>query len=183
MKIVQILEQSQCVAKKQRANRKERRIYRTQLTFSWTWNEVSCVRIMCWLINTHRLSALFGWAPGSARRAQRHWKPHKYVREKERDIEWGSCGDRALAEPTQHYLNSRAVCVCHMLHGKFQPETHCCWGVELESLERFSPLPTSSQSHVLSQIKLLQWLVGSAKNSLLIKSCPDGSAVFKGDLL
>jgi len=91
---------------------------------------VSCVRIMCWLINTHRLSALFGWAPGSARRAQRHWKPHKYVREKERDIEWGSRGDRVLAEPTQHYLNSRAVCVyatCSMENSSPRPTVAGVW--------------------------------------------------------
>lgn len=30
---------------------------------------------------------------------------HKNMHERERAIEWGSCGDRALAEPTQHYLN------------------------------------------------------------------------------
>lgn len=32
--------------------------------------------------------------------------------------------------------------LCHMLHGKFQPETRCCWGVEYASHQRGFPFPT-----------------------------------------
>lgn len=69
-----------------------------------------------------------------------------------------------------------AVCVycapCHMLHGKFHPETHCCWGVECWSHWRGFPSPPIRSliphllpraiSYALKNKKLLQSVFGSS---------------------
>lgn len=56
------------------------------------------------------------------------------------------CRGTEQAKPMKHSWSTVEVaCIyaglCHMLHGKFQPETRCCWGVECASHQRGFPFP------------------------------------------
>lgn len=87
-------------------------------------------------------------------RAQWYWKQHKNAeigsrRKTKRESFLGvNC-----AQGTEHSNSMKhswsaveVACIyaslCHMLHGKFQPETRCCWGVECASHQRGFPFPT-----------------------------------------
>lgn len=104
------------------------------------------VRIMCLHIHmlTHYRPYLVGRQEVLAGRTAGHNSTgsHTKMRERKREICEVGLVHRQRAGRAQIAL---AVCVyctpCHMLHGKFHPETHCCWGVECWSHWRGFPSP------------------------------------------